>query len=131
MKYVLDASAGLYLASSGRGFAGLAGHDLHAPALFWSECTSAIRQKLWRGEISRQLADRSMAALMEAAVERHHERELYVRASQIAERAGWAKTYDAEYVALAELLSSPLITRDERLRRGAGRIVSVVTPAAI
>jgi hypothetical protein len=38
---------------------------------------------------------------------------------------GWAKTYDAEYVALAKL------TVDRRLRRGADRLGFVVTPAEL
>jgi predicted nucleic acid-binding protein len=37
-------------------------------------------------------------------------------------------TYDAEYVALARLLGCRLFTVDERLRRGAGRLVEVVGP---
>jgi len=41
---------------------------------------------------------------------------------------GWAKTYDAEYVALARLLSCRLVTLDARLRRGADRLGFVVAP---
>jgi predicted nucleic acid-binding protein len=37
-----------------------------------------------------------------------------------------AKTYDAEYVALAGLLRCRLVTIDGRLRRGAGRLGFVV-----
>lgn len=35
---------------------------------------------------------------------------------------------DAEYVSLARLLDPRLVSRDERLRRGAGRLVNVVGP---
>jgi predicted nucleic acid-binding protein len=41
---------------------------------------------------------------------------------------GWAKTYDAEYVALARLLGCRLVTLDARLRRGADRLGFVVAP---
>jgi len=131
MRYVLDASAGLYLASSARGFGGVSGHEFHAPGLFWSEGVSSIHQRLWRAEISRQLADRALKAILDAPVERHSDSELYGRAWQIAEQAGWAKTYDAEYVALSQLLDIPLVTRDDRLRRGAGRLARVIPPSEI
>jgi len=36
---------------------------------------------------------------------------------QIADQFGWAKTCDAEYVALARLLGCRLVTPDARLRR--------------
>jgi predicted nucleic acid-binding protein len=44
---------------------------------------------------------------------------------------GWAKTYDAEYVALAKLLDCRLLTVDGRLRRGADRLGFVITPAEL
>ena len=42
---------------------------------------------------------------------------------------GWAKTYDAEYVALAQILDIPILTRDRRLARGgASRFVRLLGP---
>lgn len=50
------------------------------------------------------------------------------RAWQIADRMGWAKTYDAEYCALAELLGCEIITGDRRLRAAArGRLDYVLS----
>ena len=46
----------------------------------------------------------------------------------MARQLGWAKTFDAEYVALALLVQGRLLTRDRRLRRGASRLVIVVGP---
>jgi len=40
----------------------------------------------------------------------------------------WAKTYDAEYVALALLLGTRVVTLDARLRQGADRLGCVVGP---
>lgn len=47
---------------------------------------------------------------------------------RIASELGWAKTYDAEYLALARLLDTRVVTLDLRLRRGAERLGLVVTP---
>ena len=43
---------------------------------------------------------------------------LIVDATAIASALGWAKTYDAEYLALGRRLTCPLVTLDERLIRG-------------
>jgi predicted nucleic acid-binding protein len=47
---------------------------------------------------------------------------------RIADDFGWAKTYDAEYVALAKLNECRLVTVDTRLRRGTDRLGFVITP---
>jgi predicted nucleic acid-binding protein len=49
----------------------------------------------------------------------------------VAEEFGWAKTYDAEYVALAKSEGCRLVTLGSRLRRGADRLGFVVTPAEL
>jgi predicted nucleic acid-binding protein len=49
----------------------------------------------------------------------------------ISEALGWAKTYDSEYVALAQILKCPVVTLDARLRRGAGRLVRIIGPADV
>ncbi len=52
-------------------------------------------------------------------------------ALRIAEWLGWATTYDAEYVALAQALDAPLVTADARLARGAGGLVRTLGPSDI
>jgi hypothetical protein len=44
----------------------------------------------------------------------------------VAEALGWAKTYDAEYVALARALNCRLVTLDARMRRGAARLAEII-----
>jgi predicted nucleic acid-binding protein len=128
---VIDASIALSAALSRDGFARIAGLDLVAPPLLWSETLSTLREHAWRREISPDQADASRAALLAAPVRRRAPRRLYAEAWQVAEHLGWAKTYDAEYVALARLLGCRLLTRDARLRRGAARLVDAVGPTEL
>jgi predicted nucleic acid-binding protein len=124
---VIDASAALYALSGPAGIAWFKRLEVAAPALLWSEVTSALRQQAYRGEVSPALATRVLAALESAAIERATPPDLYTTAFSMAAQMGWAKTYDAEYVALAQLLDRPLLTADARLARGAARLVRVLS----
>jgi len=106
----------------------LASLDLVAPALLWSEVTSVLNEMCWRGEMSEELAKSAFDRLLSATISRRADASLYAAARDVAQELGWKKTYDAEYVALARLLDTKLVSRDERLRRGAGRLVTVVGP---
>ena len=50
---------------------------------------------------------------------------------RLSEELGWAKTYDAEYLALALHLDCRFVTLDGRLRRGAGRPGFVIEPGEL
>jgi len=47
----------------------------------------------------------------------------------MATELGWAKTYDAEFLALARLEDALVLTTDSRLRRGADRTGLVIDPS--
>jgi predicted nucleic acid-binding protein len=102
---VLDASSALRAALRSRGFADLVDHQPVGPPLLWSEALSAIRQAVWRGQITEPVGSEAVGRFLAAPIERRAPRKLYERAWQIAVQLGWAKTYDAEYVALAQVLS--------------------------
>lgn len=102
--------------------------DLVAPSLLWSEAGSVLHGLRWRGLISPELASTALERLRTARVTRVDDRELLTEAWGVADRLGWARTYDAEYVALARRHDCPLVTLDDRLRRGAGRLVQVLGP---
>ena len=110
------------------GFRLFGSEDLVAPALLWSEASSAIHELRWRREISEELAATAFEALLSAPVSRREPQRLRREAWRIADDLGWAKTYDAEYVALAHILGCRLFTVDDRLRRVAVRVVEVVGP---
>ncbi len=125
---VIDASAALYLLASAEGIEPFAHLGLAAPALLWSEVTSVLSEMRWRGELSVALADAAFDRLISSPIERHAGGDLYRGAREVGRQLGWAKTYDAEYVALAQRLDVNLLSRDERLRRAASRLVTVVAP---
>jgi predicted nucleic acid-binding protein len=114
------------LAAEGFGLFG--DEELTAPALLWSEASSVIHELRWRREISDRLASTAFQALLTAPVARRTPRRLLREAWRVADDLGWARTYDAEYIALARMLGCPLFTVDDRLRRGAARIVEIIGP---
>jgi predicted nucleic acid-binding protein len=111
----------------------LGGEQLVAPCLLWSEVPSVLSEMAFRGEISRDLATRALERFLAGKIhvtERRHA-DLTMTAWRIADELGWAKTYDAEYLAMARLLATRVVTLDMRLRRGADRLGLVVTPAEL
>jgi len=107
--------------------------ELVAPPLLWSEVPSVIHELAFRGEISDELSDAALHALVNNTIGVREVRpaHLITTAWQLASQLGWAKTYDAEYLATAQLLSCRLVTVDGRLRRGADRLGYVVTPSEL
>lgn len=128
---VLDASAAVPACTTVLGFDLFAGEELVAPALMWSEARATLHLHLGQGRLERDLAVAAHRRLEGAPVRRVERAALGVTAWQIADELGWARTYDAEYVALARLLGCRLVTLDLRLRREADRLGLVVTPGEL
>lgn len=107
--------------------------ELVGPVLLWSETPSALHEMAFRGEISNALAELALQRFLAGKLGISEQRPdgLKSAAWQIADEFGWAKTYDAEYVALAKMNGCRLVTVDGRLRRGADRLGFVVTPAEL
>ena len=125
---VVDGSVAVQACLAEDGFDLFGDEDLVSPELLWSEASSVLHELWWRREISDQLASIAFNALLMAPIAPRSPRRLRREAWQVAEELGWAKTYDAEYVALARILRCRLVTLDDRLRRGAGRIIEIVGP---
>lgn len=107
--------------------------ELVAPSLLWSEVPSVLHEMAFRGDISNTLAELALRRFLEGKLGITEQRpdDLTSTAWRIAHEFGWAKTYDAEYVALAKILGCRLVTFDVRLRRGTDRLGFVVTPAEL
>lgn len=95
----------------------------------WPEALSVLHEGQWRAVTSVDLAVATRDRLLNSPIMRHEPDDLYTEAWRVADELGWAKTYDAEYVALARLFECRLLTVDERLRRGARGVVEVIGPA--
>lgn len=106
----------------------LEAHGPVAPPLLWSETASVLREAAWRRELDPQEARDGLERLLASNIERRAPARLYLEAMTIAQALGWAKTYDAEYVALAKIVNAPLVTRDGRLAGRVGGLVRVIPP---
>lgn len=131
MRLVIDAGVAVEIALAGGNLGPLVGHDLVAPALLWSEATSVLREMAYRGEIPAGEARRAVELVDALAVDVASPRVMGAQAYAVSVTLGWAKTYDAEYVAVAADLDAALVTLDARLAAGAARLVTVIAPADV
>lgn len=128
---VVDASYALGACGVANGFSPLGDADLIAPPLMWSETRSALHEAAWRGEIAEEDAASAQRRLESAPVISRSPARLGRESISIADELGWAKTYDAEYLALARLLKCRVVTVDSRLRRGGDRLGLAVLPSEL
>ena len=101
------------------------------PPLLWSETTAALRQVAFRGSVTGDEASTALSHFLSSPIDRRSPRRLYVEAWNLAAQLGWAKTYDAEYIALARLLECPLLTTDGRLKRRADHLAEIIGPTQL
>lgn len=129
---VLDASAAVHLATMEPRWRGLERYELHAPPLMWSEALSGLAQATYRGDMPASALGTALERLEALPVVTSEADHRHRRAAlDITLELGWAKTYDAEYVALARSLGCSLLTTDRRLQRGAERLIDIIEPADV
>jgi predicted nucleic acid-binding protein len=103
------------------------GHRLLAPTLLRSQVLSALHEGAHRGEIPREVALARLAGLRTIPIRLLGDAVLRRRAWELADRLGWASTYDAEYVALTQLQADALVTLDADLARRVAGLVRTAT----
>ena len=83
------------------------------------------------GEIPEDVALERLARIQALPIRLLGDAVLRRNAWQIADRLGWAETYDAEYVALTRLQADALVTLDAELARRVEGIVPTATIDAL
>lgn len=121
---VLDASAAVDLLLGNEPRAGWVADQLrhharhlHAPSLLDVEVTSALRSLCSQQLLKTRRAEEALLDLVDLPVTRHHHLALVPGMWRLRETIA---TGDSAYVALAELLETPLVTTDRRLARSHG-----------
>lgn len=113
---VVDALTGVAGTDDLRAY--LAANDLHAPSLLDVETVSALRGLTLAGRLSPARAQDLLTDFDDLPIQRWPFADaLRRRAFQLRDNV---TAYDAAYVALAEALDCPLLTRDARLARSGG-----------
>lgn len=104
----------------------LDGQQVHAPDLIGFEILSAIRRRV----SAARLTPAGAIAAMRAYEDVEHNLELWPLLEVMTERSVALRdnvsSYDATYVALAEILICPLVTADARLGRAVDDLIEVI-----
>lgn len=103
----------------------LLGPELAAPTLVAFEAANIIRRHELAGLVSPDQAAQAHADLLDLAIELWPYEILAARAWELRRNLS---SYDASYVALAELLGARLVTLDRRISRAPGLRCNVETP---
>jgi predicted nucleic acid-binding protein len=98
------------------------GQPVHAPHLVDLEVAHTLRRYCRVGEMSRWQGQAALEVLAEMPLRRHRHTPFLPR---IWELRNNLTAYDAAYVALAEFLEAPLLTRDAALARSTGHTAAV------
>jgi predicted nucleic acid-binding protein len=128
-RFVLDAGAVIQLASEG--FEVPRAHKLLAPTLLRSQTLSVLHEAVQRGEVPTDVARHRLSRIGRMPIRLLGDAVLRRRAWELADRLGWASTYDAEYVALTQLQADALVTLDAKLAHSVEGIVATASIDAL
>jgi predicted nucleic acid-binding protein len=113
-RFVVDAGAVLALAAAEVEVPGK--HKLLAPTLLRSQTLLALHEAVQRAR-SRPTSRDRLALIGRLPIRLLGDGVLRRRAWDVADRLGWASTYDAEYAALTHLQADTFVTLDAKLAR--------------
>lgn len=98
------------------------GESVHVPHLLDVEVLNVLRRQTLRGILSKERGATALQDLENLKMTRYPHTTLLGRIWELRENV---TTYDAAYIALAEALGAPLLTRDARLARSPGTSATV------
>jgi len=93
------------------------GETVHAPHLLDVEVAQVVRRYALTGQVDQERCRMALDDLAEFPLRRYPHDVLLQRVWELRNNL---TAYDAVYVALAEALDAPLVTRDQRLASAAG-----------
>jgi len=128
-RFVVDCGVVLHLASEG--IEVRSEHELLAPTLLRSQTLSAMHEAVHAGEVPADVALDRLTRIWAMPIRLLGDAVLRRRAFDLAEQLGWAKTYDAEYLALTQLQADAFVTLDTELARRAEGTVPTATIDAL
>jgi predicted nucleic acid-binding protein len=106
-------------------------HELLAPTLLRSQTLSALHEAVHRGELEPDIARARLRRVGAMPIRLLGDAVLRRNAWEIADRLGWADTYDAEYLALTKLQADAFVTLNVELARAAEGVVPTATIDAL
>ena len=121
-RFVVDAGAVIHLASEEIKVS--SAHQLLAPTLLRSQTLSLLHEAVHGGELPADVALDRLARIGRMKIRLLGDAVLRRRAWELADRLGWASTYDAEYLALTQLQADAFVTVDAKLARKVEGIVA-------
>ena len=128
-RFVVDAGAVLHLAAEKIEVSDA--HELLAPTLLRSQTLSTLHEAVQRGDLAADVARERLAFVGRMRIRLLGDAVLRKVAWEVADRLGWASTYDAEYVALTKLQADAFVTLDEKLARSVEGIVATAPIEAL
>ena len=99
-----------------------AGASLHAPELIDLEVANTLRRTVAKSRSATRMGDAILAEYRRLPLRRYPHMRLLDRIWAVRHNI---TSYDAAYVALAEILDAPLLTRDARLANAGGHTARI------
>ena len=128
-RFVVDASAVIHLVTAEIEVSGA--HELLAPTLLRSQVLSLLHEAVQRGELANDVARERLGRIGRMPIRLLGDAVLRRRAWEVADRLGWASTYNAEYVALTQLQGDALVTMDVELARSVEGLIKTASIDAL
>jgi predicted nucleic acid-binding protein len=128
-RFVIDSGTALHMANASIEVS--SEHELFAPTLWRSETLSKMYEAVRRGELAVDAARERLAYINGLKIRLLGDAVLRRRAWEVADQLDMDTTYEAEYIALAQLQKCTLVSMDTELLQRVGDLVPTATVEAL